>query len=295
MPSLLSLRIGGENSIAKLLWTAETSGRVGDIVAVAAGDVLIDRQIGEKRLTLEVLAPVRENVGGHDALRWFGDAAGPTSGGKVDKTKNGHSVVTLLQFGAVRVLLGGDLNVPAEEYLMQHYGRQTQIFAADVAKACHHGSPDFSTEFLDLINPVATVISSGDDEPHCHPRADTLGTIGKHSRGARPLIFSTELARSAPERITAPSRIRAGLLALVDGMIAAADDAARKAARLRVVGRLEEVVQRSVSMYGLITLRTDGTRAIVAQRLERERTTTSKWDVYPLVSKNGVLTFQSKH
>jgi hypothetical protein len=71
-----------------------------------------------------------------------------------------------------------------------------RVFQVDVAKACHHGAADLSTKFLTALNPVATVISSGGDEPHSHPRADALGATGLHSRGTRPLIFSTELARS---------------------------------------------------------------------------------------------------
>lgn len=123
------------------------------------------------------------------------------------------------------MLLGGDLNEPAEDHLMEHYTganlpalrkalkstnagqRQNSenairaavlqartVFQTDIAKSCHHGSSDFTSEFMDALNPIATVISSGDEEPHCHPRPDTLGTIGKYSRGVRSLIFSTELA-----------------------------------------------------------------------------------------------------
>jgi hypothetical protein len=118
----------------------------------------------------------------------------------------------------IGLLLGGDLNVLAEKYLLEHYTGETisprtaqdeerlvkkarRVFESDFAKSCHHGSADFTEYFLQAINAHATVISSGDDEPHAHPRADTLGTVGKHSRGRRSSIFSTELARSAPEQI----------------------------------------------------------------------------------------------
>ena len=43
---------------------------------------------------------------------------------------------------------------------------------------------------------MATVISSGDNESFSHPRADAIGCAGRYSRGVKPLIFSTELARS---------------------------------------------------------------------------------------------------
>jgi beta-lactamase superfamily II metal-dependent hydrolase len=65
-----------------------------------------------------------------------------------------------------------------------------------VAKACHHGSADFTNAFLQSLNSAATIISSGDEEPHAHPRPDAVGALGKFGRGNRPLIFSTEIARS---------------------------------------------------------------------------------------------------
>jgi len=43
-------------------------------------------------------------------------------------------------------------------------------FLCDVAKACHHGSDDVSYEFLSAMRPAVTVISSGDNEGHDHPR-----------------------------------------------------------------------------------------------------------------------------
>lgn len=43
---------------------------------------------------------------------WFNDEG---------KTKNGHAVVLKLEYRGVKILLGGDLNTPAEEYLLRHY------------------------------------------------------------------------------------------------------------------------------------------------------------------------------
>jgi beta-lactamase superfamily II metal-dependent hydrolase len=280
----------------KLLWTALNSGRVADMRAAAAGDVILDKPLFNKSLRLEVLAPVRETVQGKPALRWFADNPGPTTGGNAGMTKNGHSVVTMLSYGKVKILLGGDLNIPAEDYLMAHYAGAPATFRSDFAKACHHGSADFSTAFLDLTQPLATVISSGDDESHCHPRADALGAVGKHSRGARPLIFSTELARSAPERITQAREVRAAVMKLADAVVRARTDETRKKARDKLSAKLDDVIQRTVQVYGLITLRTDGNAAIVAQRLEQERSATSKWDIYPMERQaDGSLAFAAKH
>ncbi len=220
-----------------------------------------------------------------------------------------------LTYGKVSFLLGGDLNIPAEEYLLEHYTGEAvpprsvqdeerlvkkarRVFESDFAKSCHHGSADFSELFLKGVNPYATVISSGDDEPHAHPRADTLGTIGKHSRGRRPLIFSTELARSAKETIRDPYEFRQQLrdagLELEEarraGIKAKIDAAVRKSEKLL------SQIQRSITVFGAINMRTDGDKVIFAYKIERPRSKKSQWDIYLFERDSaGELEFVSKH
>jgi len=247
----------------------------------------VTKKMGEERmlyqdrsLALEVLAPIVEQVeiNGKTSrvLRWFSDDVG--------KTKNGHSIVLSAQIGKMRVLLGGDLNTKSAEYIMSQYSGkdlaqikkqlakaktdadkakwQTDFdavidecrksFQSEVAKSCHHGSHDITNEFLASVNAIATVISSGDEESFCHPRPETLGAIGKFGRGERPLIYCTELARSSPEYITIMKKDL----------------------------KTDKVKQKIVSTYGMITLRTDGERAIVAQKLEQTRSSfgnITKW------------------
>ena len=177
-----------------LLREAVGSGRVARIVGVTSDAGHLDgfdpthRTRAGKPLRIEVLAPIPLAAGGQRGLPWFSN---------LGKTKNGHSVVLRLHYGTVKLLLGGDLNVPAEEHLLEsragpppaadataaqraaYLARTRAAFGADVAKACHHGSADFTTDFLRAVNAAATVISSGDDEPYCHPRPDTLGAIGR--------------------------------------------------------------------------------------------------------------------
>lgn len=137
---------------------------------------------------IEVLGPVPTKQSGTIQYDWFKDDA---------HTSNGHSVVLKLHFGNKSILLGGDLNTLAENHLMDYYNNlNVNPFESDIAKSCHHGSSDFSVDFLDLIKPYGTVISSGDNESYAHPRADAIGCAGKYSRGERPLVLSTELARS---------------------------------------------------------------------------------------------------
>ena len=227
-------------------------------------------------LTMEIMGPVAEEIDGKAALPSFGDAG---------KTKNGHSVVVKLTIGHLRFLAGGDLNTESEYHLIKAYSGidiaalkkeldgklsdedrkkkeakiEEAILAAreslgvDIAKSCHHGSADFSSEFLQVLNPIATIISSGDEEPHCHPRPDTLGTIGKYSRGKRPLIFSTELARSGKE-----------FLELKDLDISA-----------------QKKKERVVTVYGMINVRTDGEKVIIAQKLE-SAAKGRNWDIHKM-------------
>ena len=63
---------------------------------------------------IQVLGPVPEDDAQPPRLRWYGDEG---------KTKNGNSIVLRLVYKNVSILLGGDLNVPAEEYLLAHYGK----------------------------------------------------------------------------------------------------------------------------------------------------------------------------
>ena len=61
--------------------------------------------------------------------------------------------------------------------------------------------------------------------------------------------------------------------------IPAAENRQKNAAEKRLDKHLE-VIQRSVANYGMINVRTDGDRMIVAQRLERERSKSKRWDIY---------------
>ena len=227
-------------------------------------------------MSMDIMGPIGTEIDGKPALPAFASNLG--------KTKNGNSIVIKLIIGHLRLLLGGDLNTESEYHLIHKFSgidieklkkelskklsdeerkaKEAEIQKAillarkalevDIAKSCHHGSADFSSEFLDVLNPIVTVISSGDEEPHTHPRPDTLGTIGKHSRGERSLIFSTELARSGKEFVDL-EKIK--------------DPAKKK--------------ERAVTVYGMINVRTDGNKVIIAQKLE-SAAVGRNWDVHKL-------------
>lgn len=258
-------------------------------------------------VVVEVLGPVVErDAEGRARLRWFGERS------KTGPTKNGHSVVLRLRYGNVSLLLGGDLNIPSEKLLLGHHTggmsvppatdedrrllveAARKVFGVDVAKSCHHGSADFSELFLDAVNPIATVISSGDEEPHAHPRADTLGTIGKFSRGARPLIFGTELSRSASEAIKNPNKVRRQFLDARQKIDDARTPADREKA-LKAFEKLVGTINRSIGTYGAVNVRTDGQRVVIAYKIELATDKDRMWDIYKLEPESGVLRFKSKH
>jgi hypothetical protein len=172
------------------LHKANAEGRVQKAKRFQAGDTILNKKIDGNDFKMEVLGPVTEKVGTKKALPYFSDDG---------KTINGHSLVIKVTYGSRTFLLGGDLNSAAEQYLMKKYAGENP-FEVDVAKACHHGSSDFTEAFMGLVNPYATVISSGDNESHAHPRADAIGCAGKYSKSKRPLVYSTELARSVNMR-----------------------------------------------------------------------------------------------
>jgi hypothetical protein len=305
---------GSHKRYPSLLRQAHESGRCDDIrmlAATGAGPAFMPGYGPDRELSVEVLGPVPQRPQGDQVLRCFGPK--PSSTAFDDgKTKNGHSVILKLRYRDITVLFGGDLNMTAEAFLLeQHTGvtapwpwsRQDEeriiaagkpIFGADVIKSCHHGSADFTDAFLDTVLPLATIVSSGDEESHAHPRSDTLGAIGRHSRGLRPLIFSTELSRSTRERENAELHTAVGRIA--EMLATATTDEARATLAALYGSVTEELLKRNVTTYGAINLRTDGRKAVVAYMLEQARVSKNgltKWDIYPLERRgNGPLEFQ---
>ncbi|MGB8952786.1 MAG: MBL fold metallo-hydrolase [Candidatus Aminicenantales bacterium] len=156
-----------------------------------------------KYMTIEVLWPAAEKKNGHLSYPNYGDQKNP------GKTVNGNSIVLCLKHGPHRILLTGDLNQKSMDDLVKYYSRDktnpSTILGAEVYKAAHHGSQDFSLNFLKTIRPNAAVISSGDNrqDVHGHPRAVLLGTITRYSRNPTPAVFSTELAACyTPKHLT---------------------------------------------------------------------------------------------
>lgn len=93
---------------------------------------------------------------------------------------NDNSVALLLTYGSARVLLAGDAEEKAEEYMAN--GPYTGPLT--VLKVTHHGSSTSSTPvFLSRFPPKIAVIQVGEDNPYGHPTSEVLDRLRR--TGAR--------------------------------------------------------------------------------------------------------------
>jgi len=222
-------------------------------------------------VAIKVLAPVEFTVGGRPALRSLGSDSQNT---------NGNSLLLRFDYGRVRVLLTGDLNAAAQQRLLEDYDGERLELKCDVAKACHHGSDDVSYEFLAAMEPAVTIISSGDNEGHDHPRPSVVAasaTTGymeiRDDRLASPLVYSTELARSVS--FGKPSK-----LTLADGSTASLGTATVEYKEKKAGDRTPRTRSRKLGnsllvagvIYGLVNVRTDGEKILCAVLNEKDHT-----------------------
>lgn len=217
---------------------------------------------GDGAVAIRVLGPVVETVAGHgDGLRVLGAES---------VTRNGHSVVLRVDYGKARLLLTGDLNTASQRLLLSHH--DPLEFAADVAKGCHHGSGDIDLRFVRATQARATVVSSGDNEDYAHPRPRVLGASARYGREAKgvrgetlpPLLYSTELARSV--RLAYAARVRE--VGDADNVLAADEAEIQATGSGATFQRLGDVPISTDLVYGLINVRTDGTRVLCAYMKE---------------------------
>lgn len=159
---------------------------------------------------VQCLGPLVEEVNGELALKFLGEPANgvrtseESLGTAVDGFKglsashtiNGHSVVFRMSYGKFSYLFCGDLNDESSRSLVAQQEAGRLALRSDVFKVPHHGSADFSGAFVKAVEPIISVVSSGDEsarKEYIHPRATLMGALGRHSRIDEPLIFVTEL------------------------------------------------------------------------------------------------------
>jgi beta-lactamase superfamily II metal-dependent hydrolase len=217
---------------------------------------------GDDDVEIRVLGPIMERLGDD---RW-----GLRTLGSDALTLNGHSIVLRLDYGPCRILLTGDLNSRSQRLLLSYQAEDE--FAADVAKACHHGAEDVDLAFIKAMQPKATVVSSGDNEDYSHPRPVLMGAAGHYGREATgpdgelmpPLIYSTELARSVK-------------LGYASSVLVEDTDDVEKPSAFEVASTTTEPMYRPLELtplstdlvYGLVNIRTDGTHVLCATMEEQ--------------------------
>lgn len=243
--------------------------------------------VNNKVNAFKILGPIREKISNKEALKTIDD---------LGKDKNGHSIILKLFYGKARILLGGDVNTEFGEIIHKFYQDRGELdeLVVDVAKACHHGSNHFHYGFVEAINSSATVISSGDDESYSHPRPDTIGALGKCGYGDKPLIFSTELARSNKEftlgKLESVSKLF-NKIKNYDKKIKTETDPVKLQALKANKTKANKEINSFLTKYGMINLRTDGSKMIMAQKYEVPASY-GKWDIHKLEYSDATKRFE---
>ena len=232
------------------------------------------------KASIKVLAPIEEILDGKPALKKF------TNGDSINT--NGHSLLLRVDYGKTRVLLTGDLNSQSQKHILNFYQQNLGELACDLAKACHHGSDDCSFEFLSSLSASATIISSGDNEGHNHPRPKIVAASAltghkliKDDRVVTPLIYSTEIARSY--KITEPEK-----LILDENGIDKTYNSSNKKAQIQFTSSgqvrkrdLWKSMFVSGIVYGLVNVRTDGEKILCATMSETKK----DWEIETFMSR----------
>ena len=289
-----SNRKGTRSTYCKTLYKVLKYNPDTKFIALSKDDDFMDgyeetNKVNNKVSAIKILGPIRKKKSGKDALKTIND---------LGKDKNGHSVILKMLYGKAKVLLGGDVNTEFGKIIHKYYKDKDELdeLMVDVAKACHHGSNHFHYGFVEAINSSATVISSGDDESYSHPRPDTIGALGKCGYGDKPLIFSTELARSnkefTMEKLESVGKLYNKIKDLQKKIKNETNPDELKSLKSSLT-KSNNTLNSFLTKYGMINLRTDGKRMIMAQKYERSASH-GKWDIHKLEYSNSSKRFERK-
>jgi hypothetical protein len=198
--------------------------------------------LSAEHLGIEVLGPVPTQVGAHTGLLFLGkpgrDSLGhrgtERAGKSAQHTLRGQAIVLRLTYGDWRFLYAGDLSEHSERALVEGHDAGTGSLAAEVMTVPH----DSSADFLGAVSPVVSLVSSAHERSRdglSHPRATLVPLLGAASRGPGSIVLIPELLATArPEGWVSPPNATRTFHAY------------------------------SRPAYGLVRLRTDGTRLLVS-------------------------------
>ncbi len=223
-------------------------------------------------VSIKILGPIEHTINGELKLKDLGGQS---------KNTNGNSILLRVDYGRSRILLTGDLNKKSQQHILSNFIGNRQELAADVVKSCHHGSDDCSYEFLECVQASATIISSGDDETHAHPRPNIVAAHGltgyqriQNDELITPLVYSTEISRSV--KIGDPYKISYANYPTDNGAmnISLENEKKTTVSYKRTSSGALNPADRSKSLdrlkiidgivYGLVNVRTDGNKILCA-------------------------------
>jgi beta-lactamase superfamily II metal-dependent hydrolase len=230
-------------------------GKKPSIERVEFGDSAKFDFLADEGINVQVLGPITEIIKSKPALRFLKTPG--SSSLSASHTVNGHSIVLKLTYGNVRFLFGADLNEESEESLLERVRTDNISLASEILKVPHHGSSDFSPRILEAIRAVVSVVSSGDEnsaKEYIHPRSGLVGALGRYSRATvnKPLVYVTEMVaffKRYPGRNKVTSITKAG------------KDGKQMYAGFNAYSK---------STFGIVHVRTDGKRVLVATHSGKE-------------------------
>ncbi len=241
-------------------------------------------------------------------------------------TKNGHSVVFRMTFGKLSLLLGGDLNTEAEDYLIrQHLGVGFDIsaLATKAEQLRRKGNDRTAAEEAERVAALAQINSTVvagraifriDVAKACHHGSHHFSEAFLQMLDATATIVSSgddeSYSHPRPDALGAFGKYGRGNRPLIFStelgrsvressplsryvdIIKKYEDriaaAADAAEKAKIRKEMEGHRDRHVAVYGMVTLRTDGNQTIIAQKVERPSGNDSKWDIHELVWNDAV-------
>ena len=93
---------------------------------------------------------------------------------------NDTSIVLRAEFGETSFIFTGDMEVAAENDMLDYWNADPALFQADVLKVGHHGSnTSTSYRFLNEVNPEYGIIPVGEDNSYGHPHEEPLSRLNQ--------------------------------------------------------------------------------------------------------------------
>ena len=88
-------------------------------------------------------------------------------------------MVFKLNYGNLRVLFTGDIELDAEKMLIKLYGNKLN---SNILKVAHHGSNSSSCdEFIKIVNPQIGLVGVGKNNKYGHPSNSTIDILNNNN------------------------------------------------------------------------------------------------------------------